>query len=967
MSRKAKEEKLQNSGISSGNKLKNYLQMIQFFDISTENYIYLCDIKNDRVYFTDKIRERFPIPETEGEGNSIEEWMSVVYSKDRAIVLENCRLVKNGEQKTYNNEYRLVDRDGIPCWVSSRGTTIDDENGQPSMMLGRVSELVVGHKVDGLTGLRSRDKFIEDMEQCLKENDGFLMILDVDDFKTVNIRNGRNFGNQLLKKITNALEQNSDYSLKLYRLDGDCFAVNFVRHTEEDVLRYYNAVKENLDGFCTVSAGVVPYKAAEQTECETVYQYAESALDRAKKDGKNMLSFFSPDKYQKALEKIEILDEIEAAVQDGCPGFSLYYQPQINTQDYSIYGAEVLLRYTSPSKGAISPVEFIPMLEQNGLICPVGEWVLKNALEQCKEWRKVIPNFHISVNMSYVQLKQGEIESTVLNLLKEAELPGEVLTLELTESMQLQDYRYFNKIFYEWKAHGIKISIDDFGTGYSSLSYLKSIEIDEIKIDRCFVNRVQYNAYNYRLLSNMIELAHSAKIKICCEGVETTEELAVLQDLSADILQGYLFAQPYTVEAFEQAYICKDAKAYRDRILKESNFRRMEATETNELLEELRNDEIGNIVEGMEETVYVSDVDTHELYYLNAAGRRMTGVYDYRGRKCYEVLQGKNAPCEFCTNHLLNQDEFYVWESKNAYLNRHNILKDKLIPWQGRIARLEMAIDITEKEIVSQSIQKKLRFEQAIVEASQILASETDSVKANYDVLKMVGEFCQGDRAYILRRKESQSSWELLCEWCMEGIARTTERDWMELDDVTEQIDAQRIAVPIIRNGILLAFVCVDHPRYIEEGSELVKTMVCFLGYRIIGEETREKLNKLLEFSYEDIRNHAGLGLWLIRIKPETDEHELYPDPVLCKLMEMDDNLSPREKYSSWYDNVKKEYIGYVNDHMREMIQSGKITSLEYPWVAPSGKTVTVHCVGIRREDSNGMICLDGYHWVVRK
>ena len=196
----------------------------------------------------------------------------------------------------------------------------------------------------------------------------------------------------------------------------------------------------------------------------------------------------------------------------------------------------------------VGPGEFIPLLEQSGMICEVGMWVLQTAVSQCREWRKKLPDFHISVNISYVQLRQKGIEEAVLALLQQMDLPGEALTLEVTESMQLQDYSYFNKIFYEWKRYGIQISIDDFGTGYSSLSYLKSIEVDETKIDRCFVSRIQHNAYNYRLLSNMIELAHSARIKVCCEGVETEEELLALKELKPDVLQGFLFAKPYKKE-----------------------------------------------------------------------------------------------------------------------------------------------------------------------------------------------------------------------------------------------------------------------------------------------------------------------------------------------------------------------------------------------------------------------------------
>lgn len=248
-----------------------------------------------------------------------------------------------------------------------------------------------------------------------------------------------------------------------------------------------------------------------------------------------MLIFFSMEDFQEEVNKIRQQDELRESVKNGCEGFAVYYQPQVYGKDFSLYGAEALVRFCSPTRGLVGPAEFIPMLEQSGLICTVGLWVLREAIRQCVKWREVIQDFHVNVNISYVQLQQERIIEDVLNLLREYDLPGEALTLEVTESMQLQDYAYFNKIFYEWKKWGIQIAIDDFGTGYSNLSYLKSMDIDETKIGSCFVSRVCKNVYHYRLIRNMIELSHSARMKVCCGGVETEEELAALRELKVSV------------------------------------------------------------------------------------------------------------------------------------------------------------------------------------------------------------------------------------------------------------------------------------------------------------------------------------------------------------------------------------------------------------------------------------------------
>lgn len=625
----------------------------------------------------------------------MEEWLRVVYEKDRAPLRERLERARTGDSSICDMEYRLLNRAGEKVWVRCHGTVKQDKNGNPACLIGRISELTLGRTVDMLTGLFNADKFMEDIASHLETGEGYFMVVGIDDFKNINVKNGRSFGNYILKKVTDILEEAVEYPTRIYRMDGDRFGVHFPGKPKERVQKVYAEVRKNLDKDCTISAGAVSYSFREKIDGGMLYQYAETALDQAKKKGKDRLIFFSYADYQKGLEQLRLQDELKNAVQKGCRGFYLCFQPQIHSTDFEIYGAEALLRYRSESRGAVSPNEFIPVLEQTGLICPVGFWVLKTALHQCREWRKQIPDFHINVNISYVQLRQENIADTVLQLLQDAELPGDALTLEVTESIQLQDYSYYNKIFRKWNGHGIKVAIDDFGTGYSSLSYLKSLEIDETKIDRCFVSNIQYNAYNYRLLRNIVELARSARIQICCEGVETEEELMTLLELKPDILQGFLFAKPYSVEEFERIYILKNTREHGEQEQKKEKFLQLNVEEKKDFLQQLQKEELGNVVECFDDVVYVSDPDTYELYYMNAAGRKLTGIYDYRGCKCYEVLQGRDKPCEFCTNQKLEEQRFHIWERENTYLGSYFIIKDKLIPWQGKMARLELAINIS--------------------------------------------------------------------------------------------------------------------------------------------------------------------------------------------------------------------------------------------------------------------------------
>ncbi len=822
-------------------KLHQYIAALEFFDDGTEDYIYMYDMTSERVFLADKIREKYPIPPAGEDGNDFRDWNEIVYPKDREIMNHYRKLLVDREIDSFNIAYRLLDRAGNKVWVRVKGALRNTEDLSSLLVVGRISEMVTGGMIDSLTGLCGTEKLLEDMKQHLQTSDGYLMLLDLDNFKKLNIARGRDFCDAVLKKVADILDECAADPMELYRLEGDRFAVNFIEKQQADVVQFYDAVKKALEGTCTVSSGVVSYQHREPTDSGMVYLYAENALDQAKREGRDQMVFFSAADYQRNLEQAELVSEIRACVQSGYQGFSVEYQPQISGQDFSIYGVEALLRYDSPTRGRISPEEFIPLLEQSGLICPVGQWVLKKAIAQCKKWREHIPQLHMSINVSYVQLRKNCITDVLIETLDEVQLPGEALTLELTENIQLQNYRHFNKIFYSWKQRGICISIDDFGTGYSSLGYLKSIEIDEVKIDKCFVEHVQYNTYNFHLLRNMIDLAHSAKIRVCCEGVETLEELIALQGLHADTLQGYFFAKPCTVPMFERTYICADSEAYRDREGKEAHIRAMEDEESKELLEELCSEEISNITESMDEIIYVSDTETYELYYLNEAGRRATGVYDYKGCKCYKVLQGKDKPCDFCTNGQLSRETFLHWERDNPFLNKHFMLKDKLIPWKRKLARVEIAVDITEKEVLSQSIQTRLQFERAIVESCRVLVSQTDTEKAVHQVLKIMVEFCKCDRAYILKQHSGPAMWDLAWEWCAEGRTSLQESFDGAIEEMSEEEGTERILHPIVRDNRTLGIMGVDNPENSEIGNELVKTMAYFLGYTMVGEETRRR------------------------------------------------------------------------------------------------------------------------------
>ncbi len=980
-------------------KLEQYLETLRFLDESTEEYLYLLDLQADRIRFFRGFQNRYDLPEEAQNGYTLAEWAHIIYARDLPSVREELRAIKTGERDRHNIQYRLVDKNGTRVWINSGGQVRQDDEGRPWLVVGRVTNTILGRKTDLLTGLLNEEKLMEDLAECIETKaQGYLLVLGVDNFKNVNMKYGRAFGNRVLKRIADTLDEMVVSYMHLYRLDGDRFAVNLTGQGREDVEDVYAKLQERMAAMCTLSAGAVFYGEGIEQDGGRVYQYAENAMDQAKKNGKNGLVFFSDDDYVKNIQLVNLQDELRKSVQHGFKGFYLCYQPQVETETCRMQGAEALLRFTSPSRGLVGPVEFIPILEQTGLIKQVGKWVLKTALLQCREWRKRIPDFRISVNVSYVQLRKKDAELWVLKLLDELEVPGEALTLELTESMQLQDYQYYNRIFYQWEKAGIQISIDDFGTGYSSLGYLKSVEVNEVKIDRCFVRGIQNSTYNYNLLSNMIELAHSAQIRVCCEGVETEEELLTLRKLKPDLLQGFLFCRPYTKEQFEESYLSERTDAYQSRVAREAHFKSLSAVDGEQCEKGPDEDELGLVVENLDEMICVCDQDTYELLYLNSMGRHMTGCFDYKSWKCYELLYNRTSPCTVCDECRNRKNEFYIWEIENPYLRRHFIMKSKLIPWQGKTARLVLGIDVTEKELTSQRVKEKLDFEQNIAACTRMLVEESNMEKAIEKVLGSIGEFHQADRVSILEPSEDQGYWQDRYEWCREEAQSQTEilqrvpahlmRRWItafEKGDsiVVEDLDILRekypeecillkylkiekmIATPIWKDKKLTGCITVDNPRHRGTDNAYLNAMACFLADRVTRIKTEARLNDLLDCRYEDILNATSLGLWVIRLDTQSGHSEMFADSIMHRLIAAPRGYTPEQVYEHWYNRINDGYYNYVNAAVATMIDSGKKTQLEYTWNHPEKGEVVVRCTGIRVEDSDGMICLEGYHRII--
>lgn len=410
---------------------------------------------------------------------------------------------------------------------------------------------------DALTGLPNRNLYIERLWQTLrqthrdKRNLGVLFV-DVDRFKSVNDKLGHGGGDEVLTQVASRLQACIRPADTVARLSGDEFAL-LLDHLPkpEDASMVAEGVISSLakpfhvDGheiYVSASLGI-SISPTDGSNPDALLKNADMAMYRAKQAGRNTYRFFLPEMNARAAERLRIETELRGAL--GRREFVLHYQPKADIVTGCISGFEALLRWNHPKRGLVLPTEFIPILEDTGLINEVGEWVLRQACEQIRTWQlDGLNTCPIAVNLSARQFNQNDLYTSIDEILDDTQIDPSLLEFELTESMLMSDSEDAVRVLDSMKKRGIRLSVDDFGTGYSSLAYLRRFPLDSLKIDRAFIRHVTTDSDDATIAKAIISLAHSLKLKVVAEGVETQEQLDFLRDHECDEMQGYLFARP---------------------------------------------------------------------------------------------------------------------------------------------------------------------------------------------------------------------------------------------------------------------------------------------------------------------------------------------------------------------------------------------------------------------------------------
>ena len=306
--------------------------------------------------------------------------------------------------------------------------------------------------------------------------------------------------------------------------------------------------------YCALSAGCACYPDDAETYLELA-KYSGYSLEYAKAHGKRRCVCFSQEILGERSRELKLVEFLRGSIENGFEGFSLSYQPQIDTHTGTVTGAEALARYQCDEFGAVSPVEFIPLLEKTGLIIPMGMWVLRTAAAQCKSWTDIVSDFVMSVNLSYRQIDGDSLVPFIEDTLQESGLSPSNLVIEMTESYFASEDAPVRAVFDQVRQLGVRVAMDDFGTGYSALGILKKSPADIVKIDRMFVSDIQSSSFDATFIKFVVELCHDVGIEVCLEGVETDGEYAAVSAMGLDYIQGFLFGRPYPPDEFRRRFL----------------------------------------------------------------------------------------------------------------------------------------------------------------------------------------------------------------------------------------------------------------------------------------------------------------------------------------------------------------------------------------------------------------------------
>lgn len=545
----------------------DYREAIEEFAPCMDDYPYVLDLKNDIYYISERAVGRFNVPGSFFE-NANAAHKEFVHVEDYDMLMDDLGQMLAGVKDEHNIRYRWLDVNKEPVWINCRGRLVRDVNNDPSFLVGCINEIGLMSEADNISGLLQSVHLREAFDEKTGIRPKFVLRIGIDGFKNINEKFGLEYGNFVLKGVAGCILASVNDKQKTFHVVSDEYMVaDYSSKSVEELHDLYDSIRHALDIFIeensyeavyTISGGILACDEEEVSSYDKLMKLSQFALSEAKNRGKNQVYIFDNNDYVKFLRRREILTALRKSVANDFQGFDLHFQPIMTAgeaNEAKIYAAESLLRFETTKGERLSPFEFVPILEDSGLIIPVGRWILDKAASMCSECQRYIPDFKVSVNLSYIQILKSSITDSVIEVIERYGIKPESIIVEMTESGYLEDTPSVSKVWTNLKDYGVLIAIDDFGTGYSNLSSISNLTPDIVKLDRGFTVKALKNFYENLLMSHIIQLVHSIDLKICIEGVETEDELRKLNLMDPNYIQGYFYSKPCSRSEFLKNFI----------------------------------------------------------------------------------------------------------------------------------------------------------------------------------------------------------------------------------------------------------------------------------------------------------------------------------------------------------------------------------------------------------------------------